>query len=467
MRRLVTIVVFLLLWGGWFLGFPYYLRWIEGISFFSTLPDFTMVHFHLPWDLFRYCGAFLMQFYAYPAAGAAIQAAFPVLCSLCIVLMIKRLFKDPEGLGWAAFIPLPIFVYILADDMHLDRSCILLTCLAGAALAIYLLSLVIKGRIQAPKFLQVKWLGLALPLVAAGVSLYLLYDGAVDRDYEEIGRLEYYGEQGKWAKILEEVTPRDAARNELKRKYALLALSETGKLAESALRYGLSGPEDFIFTDPKTIMTFNFNMLFYRSAGMVNPIVRMAYQQETLSHTGMNFFAARILADAYLDVKDYGMAKKYIDILSHSTCHRKWVKERMPELEAIRNAVPEYNQTGERFSMQTLEADMWAMVTRHPENRRYADYYLCGALAEKDGNRFYEAFRVIAPALYPDGSGIPRLYQEALCPIVIQMKDIPEKQHIGEDVLESFIGFNELIGRGRGSEAKKKYSDTYWGYVFF
>ena len=88
-------------------------------------------------------------------------------------------------------------------------------------------------------------------------------------------------------------------------------------------------------------------------------------------------------------------------------------------------------------------------------------------MAEKDGNRFYEAFRVIAPALYPDGSGIPRLYQEALCPIVIQMKDIPEKQHIGEDVLESFIGFNELIGRGRGSEAKKKYSDTYWGYVFF
>ena len=242
-------------------------------------------------------------------------------------------------------------------------------------------------------------------------------------------------------------------------------MAETGKLTESALRYGLSGSEDFVFTEPKTLLTFNFNMLFYRSLGMANPIVQLAYQQETLSHTGLTFSAVRMLADTYLKLKDYNLAKRYIDILSHSTCHRRWVNERLPELEAIKSAEPEYYASGERFSLQTFAGDMWAMLTRYPDNSVYADYYLCSVLAEKDGNRFYKAFNVIAPELYPDGKGIPRLYQEALCPIVGQV--VSEGYHIDDDVWNSFLGFNDCLRKGRQSEAKRKYAGTYWNYVLF
>jgi len=465
MKRLITFIVFLILWGGWFFIFPDYLRWLESISFFSTLPDFTMLHFHLPDDIFRYCGAFILQFYAYPALGAAIQAAFPLLCVLCLQFIIRRIFKDPDNLSRIAFITLPVFVYLLADDTPLVRSCIFLTCFAIAALAVHLLSLAVKTRISSPEFLRNRWLALTLPLVAAVVSVYFIYDGPVDKDYEEVCSLEYLGYQGDWDQILETVTPKDAARNELKRKYALLALSETGKLAESAFRYGLSGSEDFLFADPQTIFTFNFNMLFYRSLGMANPIVLMAYQQETLSHTGLSFGAVRMLADTYLEVKDYNLAKRYIDMLAHSTCHRRWVKERLPELEAIKDAEPEYDAKDKRFSLQTFAGDMWAMLSRYPDNHKYADYYLCGVLAEKDGNRFYEAFRIIAPKLYPDGNGIPRLYQEAFCPIMSQ--GISAEYHIEEDVWNSFLGFNDCLRRGRPSEAKKKYAGTYWNYVMF
>lgn len=467
MKRFIALTAFLILWGGWFLGFPYYLRWLEGISFFSTLPDFTTLHLHLPGDIFSYAGAFLLQFYAYPAVGAAIQAAFPILCVMCLVSVIRRIFRDPDGLGWTAFLTLPLFVYLLADDIHLVRSCTLAACFCALAIIAYPLGLVIRKKASAPRIIRNRWLAAILPLAAAGISVYFIYNGPLDRTYNEIGRLEYLGERGKWEEILEEVTPRDAARDELKRKYALLALCETGKLTDEAFRYGLSGAEDFIFTDPKTIMKFNFNMLFYRSLGMGNPIVRMAYQQETLLPSGLSFDAVRTLTDIYLEEKDYPLAKKYIEILSHSTCHRKWVRERLPELEAIKDADAGCIETASRFSMQTLEADMWAMVTRHPGNRRYADYYLCGVLAGKDGNKFYKAFRTIAPELYPDGSDIPRLYQEALCPIALQAAGQSVKHHIDEEVWRSFLGFNELIGKGRPSEAKRKYSGTYWAYVFF
>lgn len=465
MKRIITFIVFLILWGGWFLIFPHYMRWLESISFFSTLPDFTTVHFHLPSEVFSYCGAFFLQFYAYPMAGAAIQAAFPLLCVLCLQFIIRRVFEDADNLIHIAFVALPLFVSLLADDTTLVRSCVFLTGFAAAALAVYILSLAVKIRIPAPGFLKNKWIAMVLPLVAAAVSVYFIYDGPVDKDYEEIGRLEYLAKRGEWDGILKTVTPMDASRNELKRKYALLALSETGRLTESALKYGLSGSEDFFFADPKTFAAFNFNMLFYRSLGMANPVVLMAYQQETLSHTGLSFGSVRILADTYLEVKDYKLAKRYIDILSHSTCHRSWVKERLSELEAIRDEEPEYGEIGDRFHLQTFAADMWAMLKRHPDNHKYADYYLCGALAEKDGNRFYEAFRVIAPELYPAGKGIPRLYQEALCPVKVQ--GLSMEYPIDDDVWNSFLGFNDCLRKGRPSEAKKKYSGTYWSYVFF
>ena len=465
MKRLITFIVFLILWGGWFFIFPDYLRWLESISFFSTLPDFTILHLHLPDDIFRYCGAFLLQFYAYPAAAAAIQAAFPLLCVLCLQFIIRRIFEDSENLCRIAFVALPLFVYLLADDTSLARSCVFLTGFAAAAIAVYLLSLTVKIRVPAPRLLRNRWLAMALPLVTAAVSVYFIYDGPVDRDYEEVCRLEYLGYRGDWDEILEIVSPKDAARNELKRKYALLALSETGRLTESALEYGLSGSDDFLFTDPKTLFTFNFNMLFYRSLGMANPVVLMAYQQETLSYAGLNFGAVRMLADTYLRVKDYDLAKRYIDILSHSTCHRRWLKERLPELEAIKGAESEYDAMGDRFSLQTFAADMWAMLSRYPDNNKYADYYFCGALAEKDGNRFYKAFRLIAPELYPDGNNIPRLYQEALCPIVSQGMSV--EYRIEDDVWNSFLGFNDCLRKGRPSEAKKRYAGTYWNYVFF
>ena len=111
MKKFVPVLTFVLLWATWYFFYPYFLIWLEGFSFFTTLPDFTEIHFHLPGDIFRYVGSFLLQFYAYPAAGAAIQALLPVLFVLCITIIIKRLFKDPDSLVWFAYLFLPLYLY--------------------------------------------------------------------------------------------------------------------------------------------------------------------------------------------------------------------------------------------------------------------------------------------------------------------------------------------------------------------
>lgn len=49
---------------------------------------------------------------------------------------------------------------------------------------------------------------------------------------------------------------------------------------------------------------------------------------------------------------------------------------------------------------------MSSLVSRYPENRKFADYLLCGVLADKDGNIFHDVFLMLAPQLYGDGGKI-------------------------------------------------------------
>jgi hypothetical protein len=467
MKKIVIIIAFIVLWAGWLIGFPYYLMWLEGISLFTTLPDFTTIHSHFPDDAFRYAGSFLLQFYKYPVAAAAVQAAFPILSLLCWWAIVRKLFKDADSLLWMVFLPLPALLYFLRNDMALDRSCMVLGLSLVSAAAVSLFALAVRPFIRLPEFLHKTWLSVAVPAVCVSVSLVVICTDPINARYDEIAELEYLGKRQQWDKILEKVTPKDANENTFKRKYALLALSETGRLADDAFRYGLSGTDDFYFKKPDSPMTHSFNILFYRSVGMANPMVMLAYQQQTLSMTGLAFESVRTMADTYLRLKDYRLAKKYIDILDHSFSHRRWVKERLPQLEAIRDADPEYSQTGPRFAMQDFVMDMSSMVSRYPDDRKIADLLLCGVLAAKDGNKFLQHFRLIAPSQYPDGKNIPRIYQEALCPISSQLDRLTEGYGIDEDVWRRFMEFNTLISSGKANVARKKMYDTYWAYVFF
>jgi hypothetical protein len=466
MKKIVTLSAFLLLAAGWFFSYPCLMRWYEGFSCFSTLPDFTALHFHFPDDIFRYCGSFLLQFYAHPAAGAMIQALIPILTVLCLWIIIKRFFKDSDSLFWFAFLPLPYFVYLQLDDMTLAKSCMILAFMVLLAAIVVIVSLFFRMKNPLPKALRRPWILVVMPILAVFVSLYILQLGPLSRQHEAIARLEYHGERQEWGEIIKEVTPKEALQNEYKRKYVLLALSQTGQLADHAFRYGLTSEDDFFFKAADGPLSLNFNVLFYRSLEMDNAAVYYAYQHGQQSLPGISYKFLRTLADIYIENKDYALASKYVDILSHTCCHGDWVEERLPKLEAIRNSEPEYHIEGEPFTLDTFLTDMSALVTRYPYNKKFADYLLCSVLAQKDGNTFMSAFSIIAQTLYPEGKGIPRLYQEALLLVASHEPAILEKYHIDEKVWSDFNDFTAQMQSGKTNIAKRKYAGSYWAYIY-
>lgn len=451
----------------WHVSYPYFLRWLEGFSFFSTLPDLSRIHYHLPGDLHRYVGAFLLQFYSSPFAGALIQAVISLAFVSCLWVCVRRIFADPEYMLWLAFIPLPLFVHYQLSDLTLSRSLAWVFCAIALASIAILLTIRKKPGLRMPKFLNnaISSIVLSATLVLCSCAL-LIKGNDLTRGYEEVARLEYLGQNQKWNEILHTVSVQDAQVNEYQRRYALLALLNTGKLADHAFAYGLSGSDDFLFTDVQEPFCLGFNILFYKSIGMSNPAIYHTYQRSVQSTPGVSFNTLRFLADSYLEAGDYTLAKKYIDILSHSTCHRRWVKERLPRLEQLKNESPSYPQTGPRFHLDSFLADISSMYDRYPYDSRFADLLLCGVLSQKDGGAFYGIFDVVCKHIYPDGKGIPDLYQEALLLLASKHPEILNRYKIDEAVWKRFADFTELMRQGKTAQAKRKYSGTYWAYVY-
>jgi hypothetical protein len=246
----------------------------------------------------------------------------------------------------------------------------------------------------------------------------------------------------------------------------LLSLIETGNLPEMAFKYGLSSSGDFVFTDAADPLALQYNARYYRALGLYNGVIYCAYQQSLQSLPGICSDAVRTLADTYIELNDQTLAKKYIDIMDHAPCNGKWVRECRARIDAAGGSEICYTVEEDRFVLQDFYKDIASLVTRYPDEKKYADILLCGLLADRDGNTFFNVFDMVYKSLYNDGKKIPELYQEALCLIASHQPEILDMYKVDENVWDSYKDFAALMSQGRQSQAKKKYSDTYWAYSY-
>lgn len=412
---LMALSMFILLWAVWYFGYRHFLIWLEGFSYFSTLPDFMAAHKDMPYGLLAYVGSFLHQFYAMPTVGAAIQAFMATWVVICTGTALICLLKSPERALWISLVPVPFFIGLQFWDFRMLNSVLWFLIFAGILLTALAVSLIVRRKFDLPEILCRGFMNPLVLTVVSAVTVYMLvFMDPRNRVHEEQVRLQHLGETHQWDEILNTVSTADAKSDDLKMRYVLLALSEKGMLADHAFSYGLGNSDDFIFYENINPLCLHYNSLFYQCSGMYNAAIHQLYQQGVQSSLGVSFATLRRLADVYIELKDYDLARKYVDILSHSTCHGKWVKERLPELEAIRNAEPEYVADERNATISNFIHTVTAMARMYPENRKYADLMLCSLLADGDIQGFVSYFTGAAQRHYPDWVKMPRLYKDAL-----------------------------------------------------
>ena len=181
---LISVIVLCV---SWLVSYPYFLRWLEGYSFFSTLPDFVEIHYDLPGDMMKYIGAFLLQFYSVPFSGALIQALIAVLFVSCLWVCVKRLFAGSESLMWLAFIPLPVFVHYQLSDLTLSRALTWLTVAFIVMLLVIMLTVRKKHFLHLPSFLKNAVISSVMSLILLASAATLLVKGNDNtRGYESV-----------------------------------------------------------------------------------------------------------------------------------------------------------------------------------------------------------------------------------------------------------------------------------------
>ena len=93
----------------WLLAYRNTLWWMEGMSFFSTLPDFAVLQARLPSGLLEYVASYLLQFYHLAVAGALLQTLYGWIVMVCADVVVWRVVRR-ASLSWISFIPVGIFV---------------------------------------------------------------------------------------------------------------------------------------------------------------------------------------------------------------------------------------------------------------------------------------------------------------------------------------------------------------------
>ena len=464
---LYAVTMFVVLWCMWYFCYHYSLLWLEGFSYFSTFPDVLSLSVVLPDGILDYAGAFLLQFYYYPIVGAALQALYAVVVMLCAMVVVVRLFDNPSPLLWLAALPVPFFVEGQYWNYTLTRSLTWIIVSVVIAVVVYLLTIRNRRRLHFPAFIA----NVAVEIVAlVAIMAFTVYNlGYKDnscREYEHIWKMEHLAETRQWDALLDITSPDEAQVNGFVRRYALLALLEKGKLADGMFLYNVTSANDFWFKDREEPMCRNYNAMLFRSLGVPNEVIHNTFQQQLQSNFGTSFAVLRRLAETNLETKNYALAKKYMDILSHSTVMSSWVEDRKPQLEAIRNVKPKVEVNGEQFKTSDLLEVTSEIFNLHPENRKCADMLLCGLLAEKNCKDFYLAFKVIAETQYAHEEHIPRYYQEALLLISVNTPRVLEGYSIDSDVKKDFQNVVKLVRNGEKEQVKPLYPNTFWAYYF-
>lgn len=464
---LYAVVVFGVLWYVWYHYYYYSMMWLEGYSFFSTLPDTTFLSAVFPYDTLKYIGAFLLQFYYYPVVGAALQAFYAVVIMLCAMTIVVRLFAYPSRSLWLATVPVPFFVGAQFWDTSLIRSLTWIVVFMVVAAVVYGITLRKCSILRLPSFLANVVVEVVAVLLILFFSVYNLgYKDSNNHVQEYFCKLEYLADTRQWDALLEIATPEKSQHSDIVRRFALLALIEKGVLNEQMFLYGVTSRDDFYFKDRDEPLCRSFNALFFRSLGMPNEMIHQTFQQQIQSNFGTCFTVLRRLAETNLETKNYVLAKKYMDILSHSTVMKGWVEKRKPQLEAIRNSKPVFEAKGEQFYTADVLVVAAAMHDRYPSVRKYADILLCGLLAERNGDEFYPAFKVIAEVQYSHGERIPHYYEEALMLIAPKEPEVLQKYTISRDVQDAFQNVMQLVNNGEIARMKSLCPNSFWAYFF-
>jgi hypothetical protein len=254
-----------------------------------------------------------------------------------------------------------------------------------------------------------------------------------------------------------------------------LALSKSGRMADSQFEYFQNGPDGllppFVRDHTSPVST---SEIFWQ-LGMVNTAQRYAFEaQEAIPDFQKSARLYQRLVETNIVNGDWDVARKYLKALQHARFYRKWARETRALLDAgtIFERRPELARARKLrlkdhdflFSDTEMDSMLGLLNVEHPENTMALEYLMAWALLKKDLDRFVECIGLLqAPQM-------PKAYQEALLLRWVMTHSNFEglPPYLSRSHARRINAFLTDMQSGKTEDQMRQaYGDTYWFYYYY
>lgn len=300
-----------------------------------------------------------------------------------------------------------------------------------------------------------------ISLVAAGACLFFVtfYTSRVDCIFKEISTDAY---KGDWDGIIKKCKS-TKLDNFLFQNYLNVALAEKGKLAEFLFEENVQSIRSIYVESNNTPYVSAMLSDVFFSMGHLGLAQRYAFE----GLEGWGSYSPRMyerLAVTNMAYGKYGVAEKYLTLLSKNMMHRKWAKRHLqmlgdesaimsdPTVSDARKCIfPENKLSG----LNGLDEDLMRVIEANPGHKQTVQYLGCLYLLLKDGDSFMSMI-----GKYVESGAVstplPTLFQEAVISFAGTDAETCSKYGIGEDMLKRYDAFQK-----KPSDFKK----SFWFYL--
>ena len=441
--------------------FPYTYITAEGDDFWVLTRDFWHLKLAMPPAFTNWLADFLMQFYRSPWIAATIQALILGLIGVLAYAVLVKLFKNRRSLSWLALLPPIILGFYCTFSLSFQLQWLFFVVL----LLIFTLIPSFKGRllwsiISMPLgFMLMKtpllfllliiyavlfspprgsWRGvILLPLILLALTP-LAYSQQVAfipfeerytdwgtyfdpltskycHDGEYIKKLVCLSNEERWEDLLyREHVRRDAQHGwGVSLQYALLAESALGTLPENLSDYPIRNENQFFYPHERDYISLPLNRLFYLNLGVYDEAFHQAQEYGLLQTNGNCFSSLRQMVDYSIEEGEWEIADKFLQILSKSSCHKTFIKERREKIPNPYSLIP--NPTPLRADNfvggYPLPVEMLRLARYYQDEsqrKKMVDYAICSYMLRGDANSFMIATQAFD--IYKAGE-LPKAYK--------------------------------------------------------
>jgi hypothetical protein len=313
-------------------------------------------------------------------------------------------------------------------------------------------------------------------LIAAisGAAIYL-YKTSYDYKTELLLRVDQAFVNHQDDRVLE-LADQYPGSNQFITYYTNLSLARQGRLTDQLFNYNQIGTKGLYL--PWQYNSPLFGSEVFYELNYTNEAYRWAF--EAMETTRINPRSLKRLILTSLINTQYEVAKKYLNLLTHSLFYRDWARHyrELADHPELIETDPEL-ATKRRFAINTdfwadddnFEAILELLLQNHPENRVAFEYLMAYQMLEKDASGFIGNLPRLAQLGY---TRLPRHIEEGLLAYSSLVKDeFPKGYNIRTETRQRLSGYAQIFRSNSQSMQHaasllfKDYGNTYWFYLHF